>query len=183
MFEAQTYPAKELIVIDDQMEPSFPDSLSRAGIRYVVSVRHPIGAKRNMAVSMAAGAVIMHWDSDDIYRADRIEHQVGMLLTNEVDIVGYHTMETIRTTDGIRRLCVCKEGYCIGVSLCYWREIWEKRPYCSIMAGEDDIFQGTWRKVTVPADGRIIVRAHPGNTVDKMQSMDVDKKQWQEMAA
>lgn len=54
--------------------------------RIVLPMRTPTGAKRNIAVSQATGQIVMHWDDDDIYPAQRIESQVRPILQNIADV-------------------------------------------------------------------------------------------------
>jgi glycosyltransferase involved in cell wall biosynthesis len=69
LFNAQTWPEKELIILDDSPEPH-PSlrSLRDPNIRYVhMEERATIGEKRHRLVAMARGDVIAHFDDDDYY--------------------------------------------------------------------------------------------------------------------
>jgi glycosyltransferase involved in cell wall biosynthesis len=128
-----------------------------------------IGTKRNYAIREADGAeIICHWDDDDIYHPERIAQQVKLLQDHpEVDIVGYHSMEFWNVETGARHLYVGREGYAIGVSLCYRRRAWEDRNFEPINEGEDNQFQIGRRVLTIPANNMIVARIHNGNTSAK----------------
>lgn len=179
MFREQTYSARELVIVDDALEPSF-DSAPE-GTVYVRAGRISLGAKRNLAASRAGGEIICHWDSDDLYAADRIEHQAAVLFAHpEAQIVGYHQMEFV---DGEQRyLYDGPEGYCIGVSMMYWRETWRKAPFRLMDNQEDNAFLAGKRAVSVPASGRIVARIHNGNT-DRNRRRNLNCPPWRLLSA
>jgi len=88
-FREQSYPNRELIVVDDG-----PDAIgdlvgSQPSIRYIrLERRISIGAKRNLACGAARGEIIAHWDDDDWYAPDRLELQAGPILRGEADLTG-----------------------------------------------------------------------------------------------
>jgi len=176
MFREQTYENRELIIIDDRAEPSFQDAPE--GSVYFLESSLTIGAKRNLACSRASGEVILHWDSDDRYSPDRIEHQVGLLLSHDVDMVGYNIMEFEDVANGRRYLYNGAPGYCIGVSQCYWRDTWEQRPFADVQIGEDESFWFGRRVYSEPAGERIVARIHSGNTSDKRVSIAEGNCKW-----
>lgn len=128
-----------------------------------------IGDKRNAGVYDAKDAdIICHWDDDDIYHPERIALQVKLLQDHpEVDIIGYHSMEFWNVETGARHLYVGRDGYAIGVSLCYRRCAWEARKFEAVNEGEDNSFQVGRRVLTVPANNMIVARIHAGNTSAK----------------
>lgn len=180
MFEEQTYPNKELVIVDDIMEPSFSYGVVPGAI-YSTAPRVPIGEKRNMCVARANGQIIMHWDSDDIYRSDRMEHQATLLMTLDVDMVGYNTMELEDADYGGRWFYRCSPGSAIGVSQAYWRDSWEKIPFERLNVGEDCAFSHSRSVYTCDADGRIVARIHHGNTSDKRIEIPKNSNQWKRM--
>lgn len=182
MFQEQTWPSKELVVIDDQMERSFPHGLGGEGIRYHVAPRVTTGEKRNLAVSRASGAIIIHWDSDDIYRPSRMEYQVNLLINSGADLTGFCEMEFQDVELGHRYMYHCSPGHAIGVSQCYWRDAWEARRFEAQDIGEDEEFGSRRSIFSVPADGHIIARLHNGNTADKRKHIAANPKQWQRIA-
>lgn len=183
MFRAQTYPKKELVVVDDRSEPSFPYGLRDPLIRYHVAGRIPIGGKRNMAVSLSSGEIIMHWDSDDTYTPDRMEHQVAHLIESGAEIVGYHIMPFVDADNGREYVYHGLPGYCIGVSQTYWRSTWEARPFPAINQDEDNQFMFNRRAASCDSEGRIKARIHGGNTCEKRSGINRDSKRWRLVSA
>lgn len=183
MFSAQTWPHRELVVIDDRSEPSFPGGINAPGVLYVLAPALSIGAKRNLAAARSRGQIIMHWDSDDIYTSDRMAHQVKLLLEHpEADLVGYGKMSWVET-DGEKRTGVYNgmpgiPDYCLGVSMTYWRAAWRANPFPDLQTGEDGAFLTRMRAKSFDSEGRIIFRIHNGNTDDKRISIAKAPRQW-----
>jgi glycosyltransferase involved in cell wall biosynthesis len=88
-FERQDYPHRELIIVDDG-DIDLSDQLpSDPAIRYIrLDHRQSIGAKRNLACTLAKGAIVAQWDDDDWYAPNRISFQVEPILVDEADITG-----------------------------------------------------------------------------------------------
>lgn len=181
MFLAQTWPKRELVIIDDKTVPSFPRGITAEGVRYYAEPCFNVGAKRNLAVSRATGEIIMHWDSDDIYTAGRMEHQANLLIRKGVDLVGYHEMEFI-DVDGPRYSYRASAGYAIGVSQTYWRDVWLERAFEAIDSGEDNAFLNGRTVFCCPAEGRIVARIHGDNTSDKRKMVRANPQQWRRIA-
>jgi len=83
-FQRQTYPHRELVVVDDGAEDLAPvlADLPADQVRYVKLERKPenvLGHLRNVALDNASGAFVTQWDDDDWYHAERLEKQVGVL--------------------------------------------------------------------------------------------------------
>src|SRR5438128_1089434 len=89
-FLSQTWPDKELLILDDTDDASFPHA---AGIPFPFfsnhagppimyfrrSERWSIGRKRNELARIASGEAICHFDDDDWAAPDRIATQVRLL--------------------------------------------------------------------------------------------------------
>jgi cellulose synthase/poly-beta-1,6-N-acetylglucosamine synthase-like glycosyltransferase len=86
-FDRQSWPSKELLILDDGTEALEPDLPCDPRIRYVRTPRGlSIGAKRNQACALAAGEVVMFWDDDDWFGPDRITRQAAPLLAGEAEV-------------------------------------------------------------------------------------------------
>ncbi len=75
---AQTYPALEVIVVDDGSTDSTPSILSEYGERIRV-IRQPnrgSAVARNVAVSAANGAWVAFIDADDLWRPEKLSRQM-----------------------------------------------------------------------------------------------------------
>ncbi len=88
-FQQQDYPARELIIVDDGLQPLSDLVAGPANVQYVrLPSRTSIGAKRNLACQKARGAIIAHWDDDDWYAPQRLSRQIEPLLKGEADLTG-----------------------------------------------------------------------------------------------
>jgi len=85
LISRQDYPNIEVIIVDDSEKPQ--TGLNNGNVKYIhLTERVSIGQKRNIAVSNANGAVIVHWDDDDYFRDYRISAQVAPILSGAVDM-------------------------------------------------------------------------------------------------
>lgn len=91
-FSRQSYPAKELYILDTSA--SAPDKLSSDDVHHVycpMDRGRSIGWIRNLANAASPGRcqVLVHWDSDDVSHPNRIAEQVQFLQSRGADCVGY----------------------------------------------------------------------------------------------
>jgi GT2 family glycosyltransferase len=88
-FRRQSYPARELIVVEDGT-PSLGTRLpADSSIRLVTTgLVQTIGALRNRGCELARGEVVVLWDDDDWHGPDRLAHQVGPILSGRADVTG-----------------------------------------------------------------------------------------------
>src|SRR4051794_980354 len=91
---SQTWLRRELIIVDDEDNPSLPLGISVPGIRYErLPTRLSIGAKRNVACSVARGDIIVTFDDDDWSSPIRVEDQIRLLEANPHAVMaGYKTL-------------------------------------------------------------------------------------------
>jgi glycosyltransferase involved in cell wall biosynthesis len=92
---AQDYPLSKLewVIVDDSTTGALPDlqAAVQAGIQLVwhgLDERLPLGAKRNLANSLAHGEVIVVMDDDDFYPPSRIRHAVERLHATGARVAG-----------------------------------------------------------------------------------------------
>ncbi|MFO8030835.1 MAG: glycosyltransferase family A protein [Cyclonatronaceae bacterium] len=83
-FEQQSYPNKELIVIDDGKQDYSPlfERIDPADITYIRIPKTSdlvLGTLRNIALQYATGDYLVQWDDDDWYHPDRITKQAAYL--------------------------------------------------------------------------------------------------------
>jgi glycosyltransferase involved in cell wall biosynthesis len=83
-FQRQTYPNKELVVVDDGTEDLAPilAELPDAEVKYVKLRKEPgnvLGRLRNRALDESTGTYLAQWDDDDWYHPERLERQVRVL--------------------------------------------------------------------------------------------------------
>lgn len=185
MFLAQTWPNKELVVLDDgPRETALP---AHPSIRYIRCSRVAVlGAKRNLANSHARGEFICHWDDDDLYAVDRIEDQAVRLLANpRVQVTGYHTMMFVFLETGeLLRWCYSHGDDCIGVSAMYRREFWQGHRFNpeKNIGEEYDVInkaRGNGTFLAVDGERRIVATIHRGNTAPR----DLTLPNWERVSA
>lgn len=84
-FNRQTYPHRELVVVDDgeqNLEPALaavPDDQLRY-VQLPPERNHVLGALRNVGLDAATGDFITQWDDDDWYHAERVQRQAEALM-------------------------------------------------------------------------------------------------------
>lgn len=187
-FLAQTYENKSLLVYDNPAVKGYmpsdvcfsgkPMSLWCRGFSNPALPRPTIGASRNAANRLAAQdfpstKVLMHWDSDEWCAPTRMEEQVRYLIDSKADVVGYNECLFWKVPE---RLTDRYETYgeawryrsthphdILGTSLCYWREVWERRPFADTSQGEDERFV---RGLNCAAQSAI--PGHPGRSLSQM---------------
>jgi glycosyltransferase involved in cell wall biosynthesis len=130
-FEQQTYPNRELIIVDDGSD-SVADLLPASPqIRYVrMEHRCNIGAKRNLACEQARGTFIAHWDDDDWYSPQRLATQLEPLLADTHDVTGLVNSYVLQmpagkfwtTTEAVHRRMFVGDMH--GGTLVYRRSLW-----------------------------------------------------------
>jgi glycosyltransferase involved in cell wall biosynthesis len=172
-FVEQTWVEKELIVLDDAKQPSFPDGLALddGSVQYHRVAGLEIGAKRNICCARASGDIIMHWDDDDYSNPFRMGDQVWRLAQSGKAVTGYCSM---RFTDGPRAWLFSRPDFALGTSLCYRRDWWEQHPFPAVQVGEDGAFVDAAKaaKQLVVADAGDLMHAtiHAGNTSPRQLS-------------
>lgn len=179
-FAAQTYENKELIVVDDIEDRSFPDGIRWDGFQqiqipralYFLHSSRKIGLKRNQCCRLAVGDVIAHWDSDDYSSPDRLESQMKILLESKLAVTGFNSMLFWDDDSSAAWKYEGSSGYAIGSSLMYQRSWWARNPFSETREiGEDNEFVSGARasKEMIAVDGgqTMVARIHSGNTSRK----------------
>jgi glycosyltransferase involved in cell wall biosynthesis len=131
-----------------------------------------------LANAHARGEIIAHFDDDDWSHPNRIAEQVALLQASGADVVGYNEALFWQTLNfcnkcgysgslkehafcnydaygigGIAWLYRCPSpSYGLGSSLCYWRRVWEQKPFADINHGEDMRFITGLKVVGVSAN-------------------------------
>ena len=85
LFQAQTYPHKELLIVYEETDRSTSEFLAGTADRRIkkLSVGEMpglnLGRLRNLAVERCAGEYFCQWDDDDWYHMKRIEYQMRII--------------------------------------------------------------------------------------------------------
>lgn len=172
-FLRQDYPNLELIVVDDGNEPVAPVIPGDHRIRLVHLEKKTVGAKRNVACGYARGEIIVHWDDDDWYPADRISRQVEALRVGSTEICGSSTLfYHDRATGRAWRYRYSSSGHpwVAGNTLAYRKSWWSAHPFPEIQIGEDAQFTRVAPAASIrdlAAPGLCVARIHRGNTSQK----------------
>jgi len=170
-FLAQDWATKELIILDDDDAPSFPNGIAAKDVHYHRQPRATIGAKRNTCCRLASGKVIIHWDDDDYSATGRITDQLNRMVHYNTPATGYHTM-IFRDGEDLYRY-KGSEYYALGTSLCYQRWLWERAPFNEAgflpdgtLIPEDNIFVAQIKAslISVDAGPMMWARIHAGCT-------------------
>ncbi|PKQ60294.1 hypothetical protein BZG02_20050 [Labilibaculum filiforme] len=132
-FHAQDYPNKELIIVYDAIT-DLPDKLIENKNIHLFKSEDgdSIGKKRNMACENSSGIIIIHWDDDDWYSANRISRQVQPILENDCDITGLNNTlfylntsnEFWKCSEDLSKKMLVENVH--GGSLAYNKSFWSK---------------------------------------------------------
>lgn len=142
-FQAQTYPNRELVIVDSGQLSL--DGVRDPRIRHArVDTRTSIGKMRNLACRLSRGEYVAFWDDDDIHGSERLEAQSLPLIRGDADLTVFRAIfvyfkqrdQTLwpnaRARSLFRRLC------CTQV---FRREIWRNGSRFPIHGiGEDLVF-------------------------------------------
>jgi glycosyltransferase involved in cell wall biosynthesis len=193
-FQRQDSARLELVIIDDGTD--LGASLPRdPRIRYVrLDRRQSIGAKRNLACTLARGSIIVHWDDDDWYAPTRIRAQVAPLLSGQADITaltGTRFFDLSRwqfwscTEDLHRRLFVLNVH---GGTLAYRRAVFEQMGrFPDRSLAEDAAFlksavaRGA-RLAPIAGQGHFLYVRHDQNAWSFRCGHQVDSRGWNRIA-
>ncbi len=136
-FRNQTWPARELVIIDDDPDDALArhvDALGDPAIRHirVPAEGRPLGALRNQSLAHARGALVCQWDDDDLYDPLRIELQMRVM--GITDSAACFLPRWLQWLPGLGMLAVSSRRVWEGSMLCR-KEILP--PYPEIRRGED----------------------------------------------
>lgn len=89
-FIAQSYPNRELIVLDGSDSDQLQQGVEAIRIRKIKLHREPqagrsMGELRNLAVEKSAGQYVCIWDDDDLYDPDRLSIQMNAITSLGAD--------------------------------------------------------------------------------------------------
>jgi hypothetical protein len=134
-----------------------------------MSKRLPLGEKRNLACSLAAGEILAHWDDDDWSAPSRLADQVGALTATDADVCGLSAMRYVdlRTGQGWLWRTDRHDPWLFGSSLCYRIGAWAQSPFAAVDSGEDAAFVAAIdprRRCDLGDLPLVVATLHGGNT-------------------
>jgi glycosyltransferase involved in cell wall biosynthesis len=100
LFLAQTWPNKELIVLDDG-DPALTQDLAPSPLVRHIRFEKPtsVSCKHRAGFELASGEFLCYWDDDDWYGARRLATQAAPLLRDDADIVGTWIDQVVTVPD------------------------------------------------------------------------------------
>lgn len=167
-FLSQTWPEKELVILDDGYD-SVHDLVPAGGLvrYYRTDTRRNVGAKRNMCCNSAHGEFIAHWDDDDWSYPGRLAEQYERLTgTPNANLAGYNAMNFY--DPGTRNVFHYENrdrSYALGTSFFYRKSWWMGHNFYDIKSSEDANFlQFVGPVAAVPAEKRMVATIHSAST-------------------
>ncbi|HEX8212579.1 MAG TPA: glycosyltransferase family 9 protein [Longimicrobium sp.] len=174
-FLGQDHPRRELVVVDDGADAVDDLIPSDPRIRYHrVERQATLGAKRNLACSLARGELLAHWDDDDWMPPHRLSTQLRALAARPA--AGACGLSQLRFFDPVAgraweyRWPERARPWLAGGTLMFRRAAWERRPFPQINEGEDT--RWVWALpagavAAIPDPGLYAALVHGGNTSRK----------------
>lgn len=172
-FMSQTWPEKELVVIDDGDDDVRDLCKSSPDVTYIQVGKLSLGEKRNVGCEWARGEVIVHFDDDDWSVPERVAKQVEFLKSSGASVTGFYSafFFDVEMCAAYAFKHPAKERFCLGTSLCYRREWWKEHQFAAKNIGEDKDFRNVALKergrFVASGDRLIVARIHQGNTSAK----------------
>lgn len=148
-YRRQTYPRRELVIVDDGNEPlddllaGFPPD----EVRYHRLAKGPgnvLGRLRNISLELARGDLCANWDDDDWYHPDRLDLQVAAIEDGARSCSLAAALVHIDAAPYSRDAFVSPFRRGVPGSLIYPRSGAARHP--EVRRGEDDAFLDEWRK-------------------------------------
>jgi glycosyltransferase involved in cell wall biosynthesis len=93
-FQNQTYPNRELLILDDGDDPVLDLIPNDPRIVYTRGAQPPrtLGAKLNALALTAHGQICCNWDDDDWSSPDRLAHQYQTLIRSQKQVTGFNAI-------------------------------------------------------------------------------------------
>jgi O-antigen biosynthesis protein len=144
-FLRQTYPNRELLIIDDGSDNIGDLVPASHQIRHIrLDRRQSLGAKRNLGCELARGEIIAHWDDDDWIADWRLAYQVGILRRHHLPAVcGLSRLRFSEPSTGKAWMYghpPGRRGWVAGGTLCYHKSLWRRFQFADVSDAEDTLF-------------------------------------------
>jgi glycosyltransferase involved in cell wall biosynthesis len=141
-FRRQTWPEKELVIVDGGQTPVEHLVADVPGVRYLrASSETSVGSCLNIAAEHARGRVLQRMDDDDYYHPSFVERAVtAFLRRRRLDVIAAWDCFYVQMR-GERRLRFSRHGWAAGGTLCFARKLWERTPFRDGRAEDYFLFQ------------------------------------------
>jgi glycosyltransferase involved in cell wall biosynthesis len=152
-FHQQTYPHRDLWVLDDSPAPSpFFTRLQDEHVHYVhmPGPHLSTGAKRNWLIAHSSGSVIVHFDDDDWYGPGYVQAMLDRLVRADADFITLAIWNERRERDGrrwTRRPKMHSHIWGYGFSYVYRRHVATRVHFPDVTMSEDYAFLHALRHV------------------------------------
>lgn len=126
-FLRQTWPAKELIVVDSGKESVEQLCVAAPGVRHIrTSAETSLAERLNVGLEISHGTLLQKLDDDDYYHPRFLERAITTLLgaPNAKSIVAWDCFHVVLR--GEEKLRFSGHGWAAGGTLCFPRELWEE---------------------------------------------------------
>ena len=176
-YQLQTYPNRELIVVDDgEIAPADRSAVEAAGGRLIrVEPGTPLGAKLNHGAGVAGGLFCQKMDDDDWYAPTFLDAMVRSALESWTVVrrptiavlMGFLFFDVARWE--VRR---STPENAPGATLFFEREVWQEHPFRGVPRDEDVWFYMDQIRhggvcVTVNAPETFLAVRHAGSQADR----------------
>ncbi len=153
-FLRQTYSPKELIVVADPGEAVFDGIRPVPEIRYLqTSAQLTLGSKLNLGIQAARGAIIQKLDDDDYYHPEFLSATAGAIWArNQRESIAAFTSCLVLIAD-TGELKLKSADTFAGGTFCFFRELWQSRPFRDVSLSEDRLFLRDHDPVQIGIDG------------------------------
>jgi glycosyltransferase involved in cell wall biosynthesis len=148
-YRRQTYPHRELVIVDDGREPldDLLTGFAPGEVLYHRLARNPgnvLGRLRNISLELATGDLCANWDDDDWYHPDRLAVQVAALVDGARSCSLAAALVHLDAAPYSRHAFVSPFRHGVPGSLVYPRSGAARHP--EVRRGEDDALLREWRK-------------------------------------
>ncbi len=166
-FQSQTYPYRELVVVDDGETSVGRLCRGVEGVKHIrLDRRARLGAKLNIGIENSSGTILQKVDDDDYYAPGFLETAVGRIQTSRSRraIAGWDCFLIMLA--GAPELYFSGHGWLAGGTLCFRRGLWDSAPFRDLRTGEDSFFlqDHPGPRIRIRAHEQYVLVRHGRNT-------------------